>query len=122
MSIVAPDNGVVFALLRENVGENRLFPAGLTVPVIVEPLSATNETDAPGIAALVTVTTCVPADGESVHFTLDLPSLSVAVELDESDPPPTAVQVSATPDTGRWAPSMALTTNAESSADPRFPD
>src|SRR5690349_13678470 len=69
-------------------------PFVATVPVIIDPLLATKDTDPPAIAELVTVTTCRPAFGASVHFTLDLPSLSVVVDVCETDPPPVTVHVS----------------------------
>jgi hypothetical protein len=46
---VKGDSGDASAELRANDGENGLLPEGLTVPVIVAPLSATKDTDTPGI-------------------------------------------------------------------------
>src|SRR6185503_11373534 len=90
---------------RENVAPKMFVFAGVTTPLIVAPLLATNDTDAPEMLALVTVTTCVPAVGASVHVTFDLPSLSVTVDVADNEPPPTTVHVSVTPDTERPAPS-----------------
>src|SRR6516162_3241493 len=83
---------------RENVA-NGVTGAALTVPVIVAPLLARNDTDTPAICVDVTVTTCVPAVGASVHFTDDLPSLSVVLDVADTVPPPVGVHVSATPET-----------------------
>src|SRR5262245_61719192 len=64
--------------MRENVA-NGVDTAELMVPLMVAPFPATNATDAPESCAEVTVTTCAPIVGPSVHLTDDLPSLSVVV-------------------------------------------
>src|SRR5689334_12895416 len=79
---------------RENVAPNGDTPLDATLPVIVAPLLAMNDTDAPPICELVTVTTCVPAVGDSVHLFVDLPSLSVVVVGCDTVPPPVTVQES----------------------------
>ena len=65
--------------------------------MIVGPFPATNDTDAPPICALVTVTTCAPTAGDNVHWTDDYPLLSVVDVVALSDPPPTTVHLSETP-------------------------
>jgi hypothetical protein len=107
--------------MRENVA-NGVIAAELIVPLIVAPLLATNDTDAPTAWVDVTVTTCVPADGESVHLTDDFPSLSVVVDVDDTVPPPVGVHVSATPDTDLLAASSTCTTSDESSVPDGSPD
>src|SRR5690348_15691133 len=99
--------------MRENVA-NGVNAAALTVPLIVAPFPATNATDAPETCAEVTVTTCVPIVGPSVHLTDDLPSLSVLVAVADNVPPPLAVHVNATPETDLLAASNTWTTSAES--------
>src|SRR5262245_48568342 len=73
--------------MRENVAKGDVA-ADVTVPLIVAPFVATNDTDTPVICVDVTVTTCVLGVPASVHVTDDLPSLSVVVDADESVPPP----------------------------------
>src|SRR5262249_51242860 len=99
--------------LREKVAKGDTVD-DVTVPVIVAPLLATNDTDTPVIAAAVTVATCVPGVAARVHFTDDLPLLSVVVDVVDNVPP-VADHVSATPDTGLFAASSTCTTSAESS-------
>src|SRR5215831_5555020 len=106
---------------RENVAKG-VFGAAVTVPESVAPLLATNETDAPAICDDVTMTTCVPAAGARVHFTDDLPSLSVVVAVADSVPPFVAAHVRATPETDLPAASTTCTTSAESSGADRSPD
>ena len=96
--------------------------ADVMTPVIVAPLFAVNATEAPATCALVTVTTCVPALGDNVHVTRDLPAVSVVVAVDDSVPPPLAVQVSGMFATGRLAASSTCTTSAESRAAERSAD
>jgi hypothetical protein len=94
----------------------------VTVPMIVGPFPATNDTDAPPICALVTVTTCGPTAGDNVQWTEDSPLLSVVDVVALSDPPPTTVHLSETPLTDFDAPSSTRTTSAESSAVATFAD
>ena len=106
---------------RENVA-NGVVDAALTVPESVAPLLATNEADAPAICDDVTRTTCVPAVGASVHFTDDLPSLSVVVAVADTVPPFVGAHVSATPETDLPAASSTCTTSEESSGAETSPD
>ena len=55
-------------------------------------------------------------------MTVDLPSLSLVVDVADREPPPDCVQVSDTPATGLVAASSTCTTSAESSADDKSPD
>jgi hypothetical protein len=103
-----------FRARREKVAANGFVPAAVTTPVIVEPFVATNATDAPETAALVTVTTCVAGVGPSVHVVVDFPSEPVVVVAGETDPPPTALHVSATFPTPWLSASSTWTTSGES--------
>src|SRR5512133_3696065 len=88
---------------REKLAPNGKPPADVTVPLMVAPLFATNETDAPVASCeLVTVTTWIPAIGASVHVTVAFPSLSVVLVAAETVPPPVTVQVIGTPATDRF--------------------
>ena len=107
---------------RLNVLANGFTTAGVTVPTIVAPLPATNDTDAAGICALVTVTTCVPTVADSVHVTDDWPLWSVVVLAALNVPPPVTVHASGTPATAFPPPSSTRTTSAVSSADDTFAD
>jgi hypothetical protein len=107
---------------REKVAPNGFTAMAVTVPMIVGPFPATNDTDAPPICALVTVRTCGPTAGDNVQWTEDSPLLSVVDVVALSDPPPTTVHLSETPLTDFDAPSSTRTTSAESSAVATFAD
>jgi hypothetical protein len=64
---LAAEANPTFAGEREKVAPNGLKAIDVTMPEIVGPFPATNDTDAPPICELVTVTTCVPAVGDSVQ-------------------------------------------------------
>src|SRR5262249_12328752 len=83
---------------------------------MVEPLPATNDTDAPGTLVLVTVTTCVPMVAASVHFTDDCPFASVVEVVALSEPPPITAHPRGPPAPARPPPSRPRTTSDESSA------
>jgi hypothetical protein len=109
--------------VREKLAPNGKPPAGVMVPLIVAPLFATNETDAPvASCVLVAVTTCTPAAGDSVHVTVAFPSLSVVLVLADKVPPPATVHAIGTPETALFTPSSAWMTSGCERAVETSPD